>query len=850
MSFGFGTKEFEVTTARLGCYRPEEHIDNPKDYADNEDARQYDRRLRGLIDEERELAIDPELGLKAYIASENLGIDTSAALVRKLFTQSIQLGRRYARNGNKEDLYEALRLLGTGCHCLEDFSAHSNYTELALIELGERDVFPHVGRDCKVRLRGARAPVYPIVTGTFGGVDFLHSVTGEFDDKATQSEIQELEGTLQQAQQQGGNPSIIQELLQKLPNGIFGGKDEAGKADELQTNATQQAMANNRISPREPEEWLAYITDVQKQIYPILEWHDEIMQSITETIEKIPILPDILENVQDQVNIFVFSLLAPFVLPIISQIKTELNTRSSEIIQSSVDKQHIVFRDDRCSDPTHSMLSKDHFSNVLNEPAGKVAGQVLRWVVPQLITAWDDERIDIGRTLNRIIRGVFHHPALRQIGEDGSADGRGLMFAVVEQWWNSKDEDEREGLRDQLSRSGVEEGRNHKPGVEDHGHGSAHKLGMPNNLGASGGRPSAVTDQFGQTVGEAVGGGILGSLVGGLTSAVGRGVIAGASGDQAGETQTYSRPSNAYTAPSTYGQSSYGRTPESGDNGGRNTYSQQQTSGRGGRRTDGDDNDSINQRSNYGHQQEQTNYGRQDHDQDQSGRHTYGRRNDNAGGFESSSYGRQNVDNERSSYGRRNDGNNESSSYARRGEDDERPSYNRRNDNENERSSYGRRGDDDDERPNYSRPNDDNNERSSYGRQEQEQSEYSSGGYEQRSSSGRNARSNEYSSQNRYEQASAHGRSGGDQYGNQQQSYGSSGFGRNDREDEYSSGAGYRSDRRGHHEQSEEMPGGFGDAEENNEGRRGGYGRRNEDENEEGQGEYGSGRQYGRQYGY
>ena len=31
MSFGYGTKEFEVTSERLGCYRPEEHIDNPKD---------------------------------------------------------------------------------------------------------------------------------------------------------------------------------------------------------------------------------------------------------------------------------------------------------------------------------------------------------------------------------------------------------------------------------------------------------------------------------------------------------------------------------------------------------------------------------------------------------------------------------------------------------------------------------------------------------------------------------------------------------------------------------------------------------------------------------------------------
>ena len=58
----YGTKEFEVTMDRLGCYRPEEHIDNPKDYADNIDARQYDPRLRGPVDERRELSINPQTG--------------------------------------------------------------------------------------------------------------------------------------------------------------------------------------------------------------------------------------------------------------------------------------------------------------------------------------------------------------------------------------------------------------------------------------------------------------------------------------------------------------------------------------------------------------------------------------------------------------------------------------------------------------------------------------------------------------------------------------------------------------------------------------------------------------------
>lgn len=107
-----------------------------------------------------------------------------------------------------------------------------------------------------------------------------------------------------------------------------------------------------------------------------------------------------------------------------------------------------------------------------NEPAGKTASQILKWVVPQLIACWDDESIDVDRTLTRIVTGVFHHPALRDYGDDGAADGRRLMFATVQTWWSEKDEQEKDTLRDQLSRDGVEQGRNHKEGVQDHGHGN------------------------------------------------------------------------------------------------------------------------------------------------------------------------------------------------------------------------------------------------------------------------------------------------------------------------------------------------------------------------------------------
>lgn len=63
LSFGYATAEFEVTEQRLGVYRPEEHIDNPKDYADNVDARQYDPRLRGPV-QPAELEVDQNTGMK------------------------------------------------------------------------------------------------------------------------------------------------------------------------------------------------------------------------------------------------------------------------------------------------------------------------------------------------------------------------------------------------------------------------------------------------------------------------------------------------------------------------------------------------------------------------------------------------------------------------------------------------------------------------------------------------------------------------------------------------------------------------------------------------------------------
>lgn len=510
MTFGYGSGEFEVTAERLGCYRPEEHIDNPKDYADNVDARQYDRRLRGPIDERRELSIDPETGMKNYIANERANIMTSAKLVKKLFSKSIQLGRKYKDEKHKPDKYEALRLLGTGLHCLEDFFAHSNYCELALIELGQGDVFPHVGRDTKIRLEGARHSVYPIVTGTFGGVDFLHSVTGEVSDKLTQNEIDELEGTLQQGAQ--SDTSLLRDLLDKIPDGIFGDKHQSDRIDELQSNAAQAQMGNVSISPREPEEFTQYVQNAFQQVMPAIQFHDDIMKSISTAMENIPVLPKVIEQLEEQLSVFIFSIIAPFIVPLINQIKNELRTGSDEIIESSEREQHIVFHEDGSTDPTHSMLSKDHFSNILNEIAGRCAASMVHWVVPQLMDAMDDESVDIDELLNNIVHGIMHHPAQRELGGGKIREGRRRCYNNVKEWWNELGEETQEDYRRKLTREGVQNGENHKEGVQDtgHGHGCAGKLKMRKLYGG----PETVEDKIAGAAADAIFQGATGAISG------------------------------------------------------------------------------------------------------------------------------------------------------------------------------------------------------------------------------------------------------------------------------------------------------------------------------------------------
>ena len=71
-----------------------------------------------------------------------------------------------------------------------------------------------------------------------------------------------------------------------------------------------------------------------KQIYPILEFRDKVVRAISSTIAKIPGLEAIVEKIGETLTVFVLSLLAPFIRPIIDAVSKSLKEGSSTVVEA------------------------------------------------------------------------------------------------------------------------------------------------------------------------------------------------------------------------------------------------------------------------------------------------------------------------------------------------------------------------------------------------------------------------------------------------------------------------------------------------------------------------------------
>jgi len=152
--------------------------------------------------------------------------------------------------------------------------------------MGYHQVFPHVGNNTQISVQGSNKRVWPLVTGTFGGTDFIHSLLGEATDKLSQTSLTDLNAAVSDAEMKNATDTFdkLKGLLKLFPGGEAKdnlnmmqqqGQSLAGKGKQFHLQG--QGGPGQEISPQ----------DIAKEIYPVLEFRDKLMKSITKAIEMV-----------------------------------------------------------------------------------------------------------------------------------------------------------------------------------------------------------------------------------------------------------------------------------------------------------------------------------------------------------------------------------------------------------------------------------------------------------------------------------------------------------------------------------------------------------------------------------
>ncbi|KAE8219315.1 hypothetical protein CF326_g8984 [Tilletia indica] len=138
------------------------------------------------------------------------------------------------------------------------------------------------------------------------------------------------------------------------------------------------------------------------------------MKGIEQTIEKIPGLGGLLESISNAISVFIFTTLEPYLKPLVTQAMGGLQTGSAQVIKQ--EDQLEVFNDPNASDPTHSMLSKDHFAKILNEVAVNIVKIIVKHTVNNVVKAWDDQDMSVDQIVDESLACMFHWGTLRWKG--------------------------------------------------------------------------------------------------------------------------------------------------------------------------------------------------------------------------------------------------------------------------------------------------------------------------------------------------------------------------------------------------------------------------------------------------
>ena len=188
--------------------------------------------------------------------------------------------------------------------------------------------------------------------------------------------------------------------------------------------------------------------DLWKTIQAVFKLHDNVQKWLLENEDmfKIPVLSDAVENIGYFMNALVYKFFTVLIEPSLQETRNAMKGVRHKAFKAG--QLLDIFKDGLTgSNLSHSDIAKDHFSNLLNQPAGLVAIVITNWSVRMEVHYWDDHNRSAEDTINHILP-ILHHPAFPSEWNDPQR----YIFEAFENWWNTHSPSQKDQLSNMLSK--------------------------------------------------------------------------------------------------------------------------------------------------------------------------------------------------------------------------------------------------------------------------------------------------------------------------------------------------------------------------------------------------------------
>lgn len=212
------------------------------------------------------------------------------------------------------------------------------------------------------------------------------------------------------------------------------------------------ADASNNPAKYDPSDNSEPMPDLWKTIEPVFKLHDDIQKWFMENEDlfDIPILTDAVDNISNFMEALVYKFLAVLLEPSLQETRNAVKA-AADAAQEAGDKSDIFRDESEDSNPSHSNIAKDHFSNLLNQPAGLVATVITNWTTRMVVRCWDERNQNADEMIDYILT-ILHHPAFAR----NKNEPQTYMFQAVETWWNAHEESQRATMRVKLNKQSAQ----------------------------------------------------------------------------------------------------------------------------------------------------------------------------------------------------------------------------------------------------------------------------------------------------------------------------------------------------------------------------------------------------------